>query len=75
MAITLLRWKQEEEDIMNCLQYESVGTIGPCREAQFDARQIRRFLVLNGRDCFVDEVAFRVAEVLNFVLARGSMPT
>jgi len=59
---------------MNGLQYESVETLGSCMEEQVDLKQIRPFVVPTRHDCFVDEAAFRVAEVLNFMLARGSMP-
>ena len=75
--------------IMNCVEYVSVGIEdftskqeGRTQRAKLLAvtekvgeAQMKPFAVPGGRALLGDQVACRVAEVLDFELARGAMPT
>ncbi len=74
---------------MNCIEYVSVGIEdftskqeGKTQRAKLLAvtekqgkAQMKPFVVPGGRALLGDQVACRVAEVLDLELARGAMPT
>ena len=62
-------------NIMSCVEYESVEIEESTSEKEGEAQRSKPFAVPSGRARPGDQVAFRVAEVLSFQLARGSMPT
>jgi hypothetical protein len=60
---------------MSCVEYESVEIEDSTSEKEGKAQRSKPFAVPSGRVRPDDKVALRVAEVLNFQLTRGSMPT
>jgi len=60
---------------MSCVEYESVEIEESTSEKERETQRSKPFGAPRGRVRPGDQVASRVAEVLNFQLARGSMPT
>jgi hypothetical protein len=60
---------------MSCIEYETVEIEESIREKKGEARRLKSVAVPSGRVRPGDQVACRVAEVLDIQLARGSMPT
>jgi hypothetical protein len=60
---------------MNCVEYESVEIEESTSEKKGEAQRSKPLAVPSSRVRPGDQVAVRVAEVLNVQLARGSMPT
>lgn len=60
---------------MSCVEYETVETEESTNQNQGGIRRLKPFVVPSGGPGLGDEVARRVAEVLAFELAQGSMPT
>ncbi len=58
---------------MSCLKYENIEIEESSREGQDDVR--KPLLIVSGGVRPKDDMARRVAEVLNLELAQGSMPT
>jgi len=61
--------------IMNCVGYESVGIEDFTSKQEGRTQRAKLLAVPGGRARLGDQVACRVAEVLDFELARGGMPT
>ena len=59
---------------MSCVAYENVELEGSAIENGSEALRLRPFVVGGRRRPFEDEVARRVAEVVDLELAQGSMP-
>lgn len=59
---------------MSYIEYESVGIEESKSEKEREDQGSEPLAVPSGRVRPGDRAAFRVAEVLNFQLARGSMP-
>jgi hypothetical protein len=59
---------------MTYLGYESVELLDPTSQKESEPRASKLFIVPGGQHCHADEVSQRMAEVLQFELARGSMP-
>jgi hypothetical protein len=64
-----------KEEVMSCVGYKTVDTEESITEKQADTQRLKPFVVPSSRVRPGDEVARRVAEVLDFELAQGSMPT
>jgi hypothetical protein len=60
--------------IMNCVEYENVGIAEFTRENKAEGQRVRLRAVPVGRARLGDQVARRVAEVLDDQLAHGAMP-
>jgi len=60
---------------MSCVEYESVEIEESASQKEGETHKSNRFAVPSRRVRAGDQVALRVAEVLNLQLARGSMPT
>jgi len=60
---------------MSCVEYESVEIEESASEKAGETLKSKPFAVPSRRVRPGDQVALRVAEVLNIQLARGSMPT
>jgi len=73
--IRLLQVEPKKEEVMSCVEYEIVEIDEFTSEKQVDSQRPTPFVVANGRARHSDQVASRVAEVLDFELERGSMPT
>jgi hypothetical protein len=59
---------------MSCVEYQSVDTEESESESKGDTSRSKPFVVPSARVHQGDSVAHRVAEVLDFELAQGSMP-
>jgi hypothetical protein len=60
---------------MSCVEYERVRIEESASKKEGEAQGSKPFVVPSIRVRPGDQVAARVAEVLNFELAHGSMPT
>jgi len=60
---------------MSCVEYERMRIEESTSEKQGETQGLKPFVVPSIRVRPDDQVARRVAEVLDFELARGSMPT
>lgn len=69
------RSSEKKEDIMRCVEYERMRIEESTSEKQGEAEGLKPFVVPSIRVRPDDQVARRVAEVLDFELAQGSMPT
>jgi hypothetical protein len=72
--LTLAVGGSQKEDIMNCVAYKSVECEDAALEQQDRIRKLKPFAVEKSQVRPHDEVARRVAEILEFELAQGSMP-
>ncbi len=59
---------------MSCVEYENVELEGTVSKHESSAQRPKPFIVPGRRERYQDQVARRVAEVLDFELAQGSMP-
>jgi len=60
---------------MSCVEYERTRIKEFISKKEGEAQRSKPFVVPSGRGGPGDQVAYRVAEVLDFELAQGSMPT
>jgi hypothetical protein len=60
---------------MSCVEYESVELLDTASQRESKPRASKLFIVSGGQGRREDEVSQVVADVLNFELMRGSMPT
>jgi hypothetical protein len=66
---------RKRRTVMSCVEYESVEMEESASQKEGETHQSKPFAVPSHRVRRDDQVALRVAEVLNLQLARGSMPT
>ena len=71
----MLQIESKKEDVMSCVECESMEIEESTSEKGGEAQRSKPFVVPSGRVRPGDQVARRVAEVLNFELSQGSMPT
>jgi hypothetical protein len=66
----------DKEEAMSNLRYETVDLEEATTQQQVDARQHRPrpFLVVNNQAGFGDSLSGGVSDVIDYVLAQGSMP-
>ena len=60
---------------MSCVEYESVELEGSASEKGSDAQRPKPFVVPGRPDRYKDQVVRRVAEILDFELPQGLMPS
>jgi hypothetical protein len=72
--LLLLQLKQGEEDVMSPVKRKIVEIEKSTSEKESGSRKSPSVVPIRGMR-LVDQVAERVAEVVDFELAQGSMPT
>jgi len=63
-----------KEDVMSCISYENVESSDFGSEQGGNVQRPRPYIVPGRREGGVDQIARRVAKVLDLELAQGSMP-
>lgn len=74
MSTAFVGWRRYKEVVMSCVEYDSDGLGGPASENRSDVDRPKLFVVPYRESGYEDEVARRVAQVLDFELMQGSMP-